>query len=733
MRVTRGRYTGRGGRDEFQERYATKHSEVKVKDSYTMHMPAHADTPFGVLHGSWHTRLAAITYDRLPPGPLPGVQLYSDSANWPSRIYDIGDVRAMREEILDMVDNASLSSLEQFWKALPKDRAIRMWMEFMMTMMERSPAKALDFLSITFHQPYPPAYAVGDVLEFIISHYHKHRRAYPASHMDAIEYRVRHMLVHDIRRKRFGSPSEPIHLGPHTLWLLMTMFDVKRLEELYVILVRTNHPLRENTLIQFAYRFAKAGKTDTAFEVLQKLNGVASFNSEPMLNLCAVLLYQEYRDPKAYYGETEIFEFMVSSGLNPNVTTYSVLMLNAIRSGDHETAWKLHDIMLETQIMPNAYTYSILLNDAKRRMDAQDIGQVMSHIRSKGIVSEHLVTDVLHTVYLLQQEKAKQASRGHINTNKEDPLTAFKSMLPVYCDNFKLDHLARIIPGLAEFASQIVPSQTSDNVEKVFMVPPGATLVVMITAYLKSIQNAESLMQLYHRLRELIYQGDPAVEMVVATTHLWDMLLITFNRFPELTAECAHFIEDMLNPVVKPVVVAAPEMTTSISSDQESGDNTTESLDVNLVRPSWSTPDPSVYTWSILLKIFMDAKQAVAAEKVLSIMKERGIEPTIVTWGTLTNGYVRMHDADMVADAVDRLEAAGHAVNDHVLNMLRNVGNRDRFLTKLEEKQRIRKHLAEMKVQADMEAEAEAKAQAGDELAPEPFDEDAWLEEEFGR
>lgn len=672
------------------------------------------ESGFVILFGSWHKRFADITTGRRPlPSYFRGKRI--SSTRIPS---NVKGAELMRSEIVDMIENTTPSTFRQRWANLPHHLAGLYWMELMMLTLEHYPTKALGIIASTYQKPYPPAYAVGESLDFLVAHFSLYPKDYPQGFLDDIAENIFYILVKSGSVNRAQAPDKKLSLAQHTLWLLMCHFDSLKLKRLYEIMVQIDHPMHENTLIHFSYRFAKDGQTDTAFEILQRLKG-CSFNTLKIQSLCTVILCRTWRDPEAIYSETQMFEFMTSCGMSPNTFTYNVLMWNSIDAGDHKTAWQIHDMMEDAAIETDPITYSILLNDAKRRMDAADIGAAMSLIRQKKLVDAFLVTDVLHAIFLLHEQKKYDR---HPDPN-EVQTTSLQRMLPVYLENFELDHLSRIIPGLKEnIMAAVGPARIPQTGElgKSLMVPHDGVLTVMITAYLSAIGNAESALRFYHHFRDLVYKGDPAVETLTSTTHIWDAILMTFGRFPELVNECAHLIGDMASPTEMPL----NSMPAPLDGLSSTSNPTTSSLHTEPSLPSHGTPKPSLYTWSILLKIFMDNKQPLAAEKVLSMMQERDITPSIITWNTLTHGYVNVQDTDMVADAVNRLEEANFQVDESTLNTLNKLHKRRRFLEVLEEKKKRRLVKGELDKMVEKDT-GEVKGMI------ENVSVDEWLEEEF--
>jgi pentatricopeptide repeat protein len=144
------------------------------------------------------------------------------------------------------------------------------------------------------------------------------------------------------------------------------------------------------------------------------------------------------------------------------------------------------------------------------------------------------------------------------------------------------------------------------------------------------------------------------------------MILLTFARFPDRLPDCPNLVGDML--ALSKTSPKEPENRgedCELESDQES--TSIAHTDLSPLSdpqessprvPDW-TPKPDVYTWSILLKIFMDHNQPKAAEKVIELMTSNNVKPNIVTWSILAAGYARLQDPTMTVDAVDRLNKQG--------------------------------------------------------------------------
>lgn len=95
-------------------------------------------------------------------------------------------------------------------------------------------------------------------------------------------------------------------------------------------------------------------------------------------------------------------------------------------------------------------------------------------------------------------------------------------------------------------------------------------------------------------------------------------------------------------------------------------------------------PAPSVYTWSILVYGFMRHKLPREAERILTLMREHGVEPNAVTYNTLAAGYAKLQKIPQAVKAMQRLEAEGFESDDSTLRAFSYISNKQRAINLME-------------------------------------------------
>jgi pentatricopeptide repeat protein len=608
--------------------------------------------------------------------------------------------------VQEYINQETSSSLREAWEKISVARRVRLWPQLMITALKDCPEKAMKILSATYVDPYPDGKAFSDCLNFIIWYYLRYTE--PSDDTPALK------LFRTISRLLLEGPSDHVYLSQTSIFLLMAHLRTPDwIEKLYRTMDKINNPLHHNTLMQFVDRLAKAGGqyTNIAYEIIENigcLQGV-DFNTPNMRSICTTLLMAA--GPNTKFDYMEVFGFVLKCGLKPDIIIYNVLIYKTVKAGKHNRGWQIYETMKEDYIEPDSYTYSILLNDAKKRMDRDAISRVTNAVRERSLWSTHVVTDALHAMFLLHMRN-HQAELKHANRTGRSPrsheLTYFEQMLPVYCEYFHFGPLACLIPELAGIYKHITKSDSIPIQKDELVEPQNPVLVVMLSALLRSYNDPDTPKIFYDHFRKLVQNNDPMV--VQLSDHqgdfgfrtIYNLTLLALGNHASRIPECLQILGDMTAKAPDPPDTGDPDI---------------------YEPPPLHPPKPDISTWSVLVSIFQKHRQTRAAEKVLEMMKERGIEPNRVTWGSLLNGYAKMQETQMVVDVLDRLDKAGYAA-DSFAGSLRMIRDRRALvdgLQKLEE-ERAAKEIRQVETIREEVEGANAEAEATEENAENATD-----------
>ncbi|RKF58785.1 putative pentatricopeptide repeat protein [Erysiphe neolycopersici] len=575
------------------------------------------------------------------------------------------DVRNLLQEITEGI---SISRSHRFYSKKT------MWLEFMAKILYSHPNRALDALEalvkILPDLPCVPQTAVADIIHCIIIHYFHDTTLIESEDLMRIATRIIDIL-HSI------PSSLVLPLSDHCLFLLLSNLPGANLEHLYVYLTKNNAKLSIWTIMQFCSRLAKAGHIEFAFEAVQKLTRTnCHLNKSNALSVFTSVLHCSNLDPEAQINTIKIFQYLISSGVKPNIFLYNVVLHSLIKNQEPHKAWNFYERMSIERIESDVTTYSILLNDAKRRLDTPTINRIVQIIRKHGKTSGHIITDIIHAIFLLHQKSPLQSESSDMNT--ENPQAIFSQMLQIYIEYFKLDQLFILVPGLSD------AYVASSNLEKKKPLwdPPAPTLCVMVTGFLGMVDSSGAK-RFYEHFKTLVRTGNPAVASLVKTTYIYNVILMCFYKFEDRAKDAPDVIANMLLHEQE-ITVIDPSFSKADSSCNDFETSKKVSSPSLCCAIPHSPAKPDVYTWSILVKIFMRLRYTRSAEKVLSMMVRRNIQPEMVTWTSLIAGYARMQNPIMTANAVQRFEEAGFESDDHIHRVLSKVWQQNKLINEME-------------------------------------------------
>lgn len=169
-------------------------------------------------------------------------------------------------------------------------------------------------------------------------------------------------------------------------------------------------------------------------------------------------------------------------------------------------------------------------------------------------------------------------------------------------------------------------------------------------------RESESLLNDYFRYHALVSQNHPIIAPVAQTDHVANAFIMAFGLRAMTLPHCATVVKHMLD------------------------DSSSKRLSVQPDERFPRAAPPTVRTWSVLANAYFRHGQNRAAEKVLELMRERGIQPDQVTWNTIINGYSSMQKVGKAVDAVRRMQAAGFKPDERTMRGLGRVYNRERLL-----------------------------------------------------
>ncbi len=558
---------------------------------------------------------------------------------------DLWPSRRMKRELLRMIGlNMSRKAIVLRWLSLQSRTRLKTWQRFMLLALQRSPERAFRALDVAISQSVPrvPRYMLEDCLNHLAAVYLEGVKTPSCSSVD-----MTHRLLCDLAKKSRLKDGQTSSIPQRAVYLVLAHCNNNQAEILYKVLRKERIFIYPMTLLHLLSKFIDMGHISLSLEVLQEISG-SGFNmsADSVQSGCVKLIRARIgiedinSSPKNLYKmKTYILAQMVQIGIRPAIKLYNAIILNAVDAHEYDSALRFYESAIETGLKPDATTYGIILKAASQNLDYGILNMVFRDAEADGTLhrDSRLICDLLYVTLKLEESTAQPF--------------LFDRLLQIYrkyCDPALLSDL-----GLCE-----VGFDGSESLDHSVISPSSRIIALMIMVYIKQYRYSDRLAQLYHQYRSYVEHGHPKIAATAETDHVANAFVMAFGRRPQTLTIATSVVRDMLK--------------------SESGPNATSSQ-------LWKFAAPTVQTWSILLLAYIRNGQARAAEKILTMMRERHIEPNQVTWNSLTSGYSALQDIHKAVDVVKRMEAESFEMDSYTLKALGRFRNRTRLLKVLRE------------------------------------------------
>ncbi|KAK2069036.1 hypothetical protein P8C59_003644 [Phyllachora maydis] len=496
--------------------------------------------------------------------------------------------------------------------------------------------------------------------------------------------------------------------------------------------------LFENRRLASEARF-KAKALDILRSLLNKR--LLDYNSPHALALStAIVSFKKGVDTKdLQVSPAKLFEELLAMGLRPNVIHYTCIMRNLCLHKEVDAAWKVFEIMLEHNIEPDATTYSVLISGAKLIGDVQTVGSVLNAAMSRNAYN-----------------------RAYCHFFRLDPLQRLALSDLASLLEFRQDQSSSLRWASVHQVTAVIQSLPSFPPEEL-LEPDGATLGIMLIGYIKALPTAYTLVAFYSQFRAQLKLGDPATIAIVRETGtlVYDTIIKALTEWDGMLRVALDIMGEMLKDAasVASATSAAPATCTAAgspapglsASDARASEHVETDVSATQASPSGSSPSnssqpvsgpadcpsaassdspasdpaavsapagdacdlsmltrhpvPSVYTWSILLHGFMHRGQTEQGERILQTMREHGVTPTVVTWNTLLAGYTRLQKLQLAVRTLARMERAGLRHDDFTIRGFGYLANKKRAVDMVHNRLRQRKEQLEKQIEREWRRE----------------------------
>lgn len=520
----------------------------------------------------------------------------------------------------------------QVWWKFPVGERGDVWREFMLWALRHSPERALKVLDVTISDGVPeiPTYALRDCLDHLAAFYLRELKSWDSIKLD----RILRLTCKFIEVYAFGRRPY-ILIDESTICFLLTRCENDQARNLWDTLVRYHFPLGRKTLFRFLAKFAKMADISRFLEVLNRAVRKGMWiDSSHLQQRCARLLCLSFNSESQFADRVLLWDRILQIGIRPSIKMYNAMIRNYVEAQQYDAALSLYKHARDQKVAPNILTYHYLLEVFKRESKFDFLDLVVRDAEADGalLASDFLVDNLLMASMQL----------------------GFPELLRLYGRYYDPAPLYDF--GLVELGRFLFEPVTLSRP------PPSRAVAVLLMAYINFDPLSNKVVDLYDRYCILFYEGHSHARAMASTRYVSNAFIAAFGRRSETVKLCTVVIRAMLCP-------APPPRRHSLGP----------AIKAVEVLP------PDVITWTLLLQAFCRHSQMMAAEKVIIMMRERGVEPNERTWSILIYGYAKAQDIDGAMDAVKEMMAAGFPVSDYILSALSMYQGREELLNRLDD------------------------------------------------
>ncbi|MCJ1241935.1 hypothetical protein MMC14_009942 [Varicellaria rhodocarpa] len=492
----------------------------------------------------------------------------------------------------------------------------------------------------------PPAFQVADCIDLLSRKLLDGNLEPPTTTVNAV-HRVTYRFL-----SIYNLCATETSLLQRTVYHLSRHSDDADFFLFWEILTEKSVSLYIHTQVHIMNRLIAMKKVEAALSMLYTVDQMY-FSSKQIQRICVRILRRELDVEDLYGLRSKMLAEMLELGIRPNRRLHNVIILLAFEAGDWDTGWRCHQIALAYGLKPDSSTYAILLKSARDRLSVEDLRR--SAI-SDGINvnTPRMATEFFIATWLC--------------VNHGPDRWRFADLLSHYEEFFDVQSLIDL---------EILESHATGNSESTSLkvAPTSAALGIVVLAYLRENSKSHLLPRIYQNYCRLVRQGHAAISPLATETYIADAFIMAFGQKHKTFHLCTSVVEDMLS------------LGASQSQDNDQGDiQEKRMLHASTSKVSTVHP-PSVRTWSVLMFSFLRRGQMNAAEKILAIMRSRGVWPNEVTWNTLISGYCHADDPDGAAWALRRMEEDGFARDERTMTVLVKISDKKRLMKALEKVQ----------------------------------------------
>lgn len=597
-----------------------------------------------------------------------------------------------------LVEYNTVAGMRSAWQELDIQARKQQWPRIMLSTMRLYPAKAGMVLEATL-DPWPPGYAIHDVLLFIV------QRLDPAKAKNIRQRTLEAEEAADLLHKVMtDSPKQHVPLSQRLFGLFAKKLPSEQVFELFSLLRRSGFKLHANTLIHFASTLAKhPAHKEHAFEILKALSesGADLNEARPSSVITSLLHCQVPEGAESTQGNSfshkDALQYFIERGFALNLLSATAFLDTLTQQGEIDEAIRLALLFSESGIRLDRKAWATLFRGAKTSRKVETVAKALDVAKVADVPFVEVLNNALHSVFHFAEMEGRERRR-------EVPSgpALFATLLRIFAKKFDMEPLQWWLPDslpllLAQGTGHqsLVPNDSSQTrwqfdativpfVDQLFssggdtkLKPNLTTIAIMMRAYIRSLRGPYDLMAYYQFFKSrLEEQGKnaslPSASRLIQNqgTLIHDTIIFAMTEHKELSRPALQVFGDMLKDH-------------HYSNDGNAAKAHVEKDGLVASRPIH--PAPTVLTFSILLRGLLKNHDKMLARQVIQVMREHGIGPNRVTWNTLTSGYATMQDVPKTVSTLQDMEAAGFKPDVYTFKAFARLKNQEKALQMMEQ------------------------------------------------
>ena len=524
----------------------------------------------------------------------------------------------------------SRSDVRTAWLRLRPSHRFPLWRVLILWCLQNSPRRALQLLVAALEGTYiaVPRHVAAECLQSLAIHY-----IYRGKKLDTWAFHALLRAVHSFVDRGRKSQLTP-YVPDQVCFLLFKHCNEQQFMSLMGKFKQRGVQVRADTLLQAVDRSLRIGDVTLALQLLKAATqSGANPSSLQVQKACAKLVRAQFDSPHQFAIRMKIFSDILEMGVRPNLIVHKAVLFNTFEGKQTEFGIQILKAMEEGGLEPDAFIYMILLQGAMRDLDQSKVRMLIRKVEH----SERLLEDSLLTTTVLRAIARKDS-------------TSYGALLRFYKRHWDLQPLREL--GIADEAEQ-PPASRQEAVRGKF--PRPIVVSQLLCVYLRANWLDVKISAIYSCYQRLIRDEHPLISRIGSSDHVANAFLLCFSHSPRTLSLCATVMRDMLDASRSQRLSIKPEQTGVTASP------------------------PTVRTWSLLAAAYFEHGQKQAAEKVLDLMRERGIERMQVTWDLIIDGYASLQDVKKAVDTIVEMREAGSTITKRTVRSLRKINNQERL------------------------------------------------------